>query len=46
VSISHLLAGAAKTHQPVREVAQRLTLMGYDTPDIDVRLPRPRPGGG
>jgi hypothetical protein len=46
VSISHLLAGAAKTHQPIREVAQRLELMGYHTPDLDVRLPRPRPGGG
>jgi hypothetical protein len=46
VSLAHILAGASKTHQSVREVAQRLSLMGYDTPDLDVRLPRALPGGG
>ena len=46
VPLSHILAGAIKTHQPVREVAHRLDLMGYDVPDLDVHLPRPRPGGG
>jgi hypothetical protein len=46
VSLAHIVAGATKTHQPVREVAERLSLMGYDTPDLDVRLPRPMPGGG
>jgi hypothetical protein len=45
VSLAHIVAGATKTHQPVREVAQRLSLMGYDTPDLDVRLPRAMPGG-
>jgi hypothetical protein len=45
VSLAHILAGAAKTHQPIREVANRLSLMGYSTPDLDVRLPRPLPGG-
>jgi hypothetical protein len=46
VPMAHVLAGAIKTHQPVREVAHRLALMGYDVPDLDVCLPRPRPGGG
>jgi len=46
VAVSHLLAAANKAHQPIREVAQRLTLMGYVTPDLDVRLPRSLPGGG
>ena len=45
VSLAHILAGANKTHQPVREVAARLSLMGYEVPDIDVRLPRSLPGG-
>jgi hypothetical protein len=45
VPLGHILAGASKTHQPVREVAQRLSLMGYETPDLDVRLPRALPGG-
>jgi hypothetical protein len=45
VPMAHLLAAANKTHQPVREVAHRLSLMGYPTPDLDVRLPRPLPGG-
>ena len=31
--------------QPVGEVADRLELLGYRAPDLDVRLPRPRPGG-
>ncbi len=46
VSMAHLLAAANKAHQPVREVADRLSLMGYSTPDLDVRLPRALPGGG
>ena len=45
VSLAHIVAGATKTHQPVRDVAQRLSLMGYETPDLDVRLPRALPGG-
>jgi hypothetical protein len=45
VSMSHLLAAANKAHQPVSEVANRLGLMGYLTPDLDVRLPRALPGG-
>jgi hypothetical protein len=45
VSVSHLLAAANKAHQPVRDVAERLTLMGYSTPDLDMRLPRALPGG-
>ena len=45
VPMSHVLAGAIKTHQPVRDVVHRLSLIRYDAPDIDVCLPRPRPGG-
>jgi hypothetical protein len=45
VALSHLLAAANKAHQPVSEVANRLSLMGYSTPDLDVRLPRSLPGG-
>jgi hypothetical protein len=45
VSVAHLLAAASKAHQPVKEVAERLSLMGYPTPDLDVRLPRALPGG-
>jgi hypothetical protein len=45
VTMAHLLAAANKSHQPVAEVANRLGLMGYLTPDLDVRLPRALPGG-
>jgi hypothetical protein len=45
VSLAHVLAGANKTHTGIREVVARLSLMGYDTPDLDVRLPRSLPGG-
>jgi hypothetical protein len=43
--VSHLLYAATKPHRPVTEVAQRLQVLGYRTPDLDVRLPRARPGG-
>ncbi|MBX6748874.1 MAG: hypothetical protein IRY85_04250 [Micromonosporaceae bacterium] len=46
VPMAHVLAGAIKTHQPVRDVVHRLTMMRYAAPDIDVCLPRWRPGGG
>jgi hypothetical protein len=45
VAVAHLLYAASKTHRPVTEVAQRLQVLGYRTPDLDVRLPRARPGG-
>jgi hypothetical protein len=45
VPLSHLLAAANKTHRPVAEVAGRLGVLGYRTPDLDVRLPRASPGG-
>jgi hypothetical protein len=45
VPLSHLLAAADKTHRPVAEVAGRLGVLGYRTPDLDVRLPRASPGG-
>jgi hypothetical protein len=45
VSLSHLLGAADKTHRPLSEVVERLRLLGYDTPDPDVRLPRAQPGG-
>ena len=45
VPLSHLLAAADKMHRPVAEVAGRLNVLGYRTPDLDVRLPRPSPGG-
>ena len=45
VAVSHLLFAANKTHRPVAEVAQRLRVLGYRTPDLDVRLPRVQPGG-
>jgi hypothetical protein len=45
VALSHVLAAAHKTHQTVADVARRLQALGYHTPDLDVRLPRPQPGG-
>ena len=45
VSLAHLLAAASKLRKPVGEITARLELLGYRAPDLDVRLPRPRPGG-
>jgi hypothetical protein len=45
VPLSHLLAAADKMHRPVAEVTGRLNVLGYRTPDLGVRLPRPSPGG-
>ncbi len=45
VSMAHLLAAAYKIHRPMAEIAGRLEALGYPVPDLDVRLPRPRPGG-
>jgi hypothetical protein len=45
VPLAHLLAAADKMHRPVAEVAGRLNVLGYRTPDLEVRLPRSQPGG-
>jgi hypothetical protein len=45
VPLSHLLAAGQKLHRPLAEVAARLEVLGYRTPDLDVRLPRTHPGG-
>ena len=45
VALSHLVAAAGKMHRPVAEVADRLNVLGYRTPDLEVRLPRRQPGG-
>ncbi len=45
VSLSHVLAAAQKLHKPMSEVAARLEVLGYRSPDLDVRLPRSHPGG-
>ena len=45
VSLAHLLAAANKLRKPVGEITSRLELLGYRAPDLQVRLPRPRPGG-
>jgi hypothetical protein len=45
VSVAHLLAAALKLHRPISEVVARLEVLGYRTPDLDVRLPRTLPGG-
>jgi hypothetical protein len=45
VPLSHVLAAAHKTHQTLAEVSRRLEALGYHTPDLDIRLPRPHPGG-
>lgn len=45
VPLSHLVAAANKLHQPLGEVARRLELLGYTPPDLNLRLPRTRPGG-
>lgn len=45
VPLAHLFAAAVKTHRSMADVAARLDLLGYRTPDLAVRLPRAQPGG-
>ena len=45
VPLSHLFQAARKTRRSISEIATRLAAIGYVVPDLDVRLPRERPGG-
>jgi hypothetical protein len=45
VPLLHLVHAAQKVRQPVGAVADRLRMLGYSVPDLDLRLPRLRPGG-
>jgi hypothetical protein len=45
VPLSHLLGASQKVRKPIEDVSDRLRTLGYSVPDVDVRLPRLRPGG-
>jgi hypothetical protein len=45
VSVAHVVGAANRTRRTLAEVTARLTALGYQVPDLTVRLPRARPGG-
>ncbi len=45
VPLAHLLGASRKLRRPVDQIVKRLSSMSYQVPDLELRLPRLRPGG-